>query len=105
MRFRTFLAGAVAAVSLSALATAPAEATARHGGYLALGDSVAFGYRPGAVTPVSDYLNAANFSGYAEKYAALRGLRLANASCPGETTASMLKAGAQSNGWAVVSGN
>jgi hypothetical protein len=51
------------------------------------------------------YLNAANFSGYAEKYAALRGLRLVNASCPGETTASMLKAGAQSNGWAVVSGN
>lgn len=98
MRFRTFLAGTVVAVSLTALATAPAEATGHHGGYLALGDSVAFGYRPGAVTPASDYLNAANFSGYAEKYAALRGLRVANASCPGETTASMLKAGAQSNG-------
>ncbi|EOD70453.1 SGNH/GDSL hydrolase family protein [Amycolatopsis vancoresmycina] len=91
---------AVAAAVLAgvSLTTAPAEATGDHGRYLALGDSVAFGYRPGAVTPPSDYLNPANFRGYAEKYAALRGLRLANASCPGETTASMLRAGAQSNG-------
>lgn len=99
MRFRTFLASAAIAVTLTGLATAPADAGGRHGGgYLALGDSVAFGYRPGAVTPVSDYLNAANFRGYAENYAALRGLRVANASCPGETTGSMLKIGAQSNG-------
>ncbi|MEA5358070.1 SGNH/GDSL hydrolase family protein [Amycolatopsis sp., V23-08] len=98
MRFRTFLASAAIAVTLTGLATAPADAGSRHGGYLALGDSVAFGYRPGAVTPPSDYLNAANFRGYAENYASLRGLRLANASCPGETTGSFLKAGAQSNG-------
>ncbi|WP_328618346.1 SGNH/GDSL hydrolase family protein [Amycolatopsis sp. NBC_00355] len=99
MRFRTFLASTAIAVTLTGLATAPADAGVRHGGgYLALGDSVAFGYRPGAVTPVSDYLNAANFRGYAENYAALRGLRVANASCPGETTGSLLKAGAQSNG-------
>ena len=92
-----FLAGAAAAVAVTALATAPASATTR-GGYLALGDSVAFGYRPSAVTPPADYLDAANFTGYAEKYAAARGLQLANASCPGETTASLIKAGAQSNG-------
>jgi lysophospholipase L1-like esterase len=98
MRFRTFFAGAAVAVALSGLATAPAEATTHHGGYLALGDSVAFGYRPGAVTPISDYQDAARFRGYAEKYGALRGLRVANASCPGETTSSMLTAGAQSNG-------
>jgi lysophospholipase L1-like esterase len=96
--FRRFLAGTAVAVAASTLLTAPAEATTHHGRYLALGDSVAFGYRPGAVTPASDYLNPANFSGYAEKYAALHRLRLANASCPGETTASMLTAGAQSNG-------
>ncbi|MFG1639994.1 SGNH/GDSL hydrolase family protein [Amycolatopsis sp. NPDC049252] len=96
MRFRTFLASTAIAVTLTGLATAPADAGGRS--YLALGDSVAFGYRPGAVTPVSDYLNAANFRGYAENYASLRGLRLANASCPGETTGSFLKAGAQSNG-------
>lgn len=100
-RSRTFhriLTGAAVVVALTALTTATAEARAAHGGYLALGDSVAFGYRPGAVTPPADYLNPANFRGYAEKYASLRGLRLANASCPGETTASMLTPGAQSNG-------
>ena len=91
---RRFLAMAVVVVAASTLLVAPAEARG-HGRYLALGDSVAFGYRPNAGT---DYLNAANFTGYAEKYAALRGLRLANASCPGETTASLLTAGVQSNG-------
>ncbi|MEU4246285.1 SGNH/GDSL hydrolase family protein [Amycolatopsis sp. NPDC026612] len=96
--FRRVLAAAGAVLVLTSLTTAPAEATGYHGRYLALGDSVAFGYRPGAVTPPADYLNPANFRGYAEKYASLRGLRLANASCPGETTASMLTAGAQSNG-------
>jgi lysophospholipase L1-like esterase len=92
---RRFFVMTAVVIAASALLTAPAEASARHGGYLALGDSVAFGYRPDAG---ADYLNAANFRGYAEKYAALRGLRLANASCPGETTGSMLTAGAQSNG-------
>jgi len=91
---RRFLVMAAVVVAASALLVAPAEARG-HGGYLALGDSVAFGYRPNAG---ADYLNAANFTGYAEKYAALRGLRLANASCPGETTASLLTAGVQSNG-------
>ncbi|MFL6129241.1 MAG: SGNH/GDSL hydrolase family protein [Mycobacteriales bacterium] len=67
-------------------------------GYLALGDSVAFGYRPPAVTPQADYFDADNFVGYPEDLAAARSLRLANASCPGETTASMITAGAQSNG-------
>jgi lysophospholipase L1-like esterase len=68
------------------------------GDYLALGDSVAFGYRPPAVTPPADYLDAANFVGYPEDLAKLTGLRLANASCPGETTASMITRGVPSNG-------
>jgi lysophospholipase L1-like esterase len=92
---RRFLVMAAVVIAASSLLTAPAQATSRHGGYLALGDSVAFGYRPNAGAA---YLNAANFSGYAEKYAALRGLRLANASCPGETTGSLLVVTAPSNG-------
>ena len=96
---RRFLVGALIAVVMAALATAPAEAAPdRHGGYLALGDSVAFGFRPGAVTPPADYLDAANFKGYAELYGATKALHVVNASCPGETTASMMTAGAQSNG-------
>ncbi|SED49943.1 GDSL-like Lipase/Acylhydrolase family protein [Amycolatopsis tolypomycina] len=98
MGFRRFLFGGAVVLALTSLTAAPASATGYHGRYLALGDSVAFGYRPAAVTPRTDYLDAANFRGYAEKYAALRSLRLANASCPGETTASMLTPGAQSNG-------
>ncbi|SFW68714.1 SGNH/GDSL hydrolase family protein [Amycolatopsis australiensis] len=91
---RRVFATAAVVVALSSLLTAPAEAWG-WGRYLALGDSVAFGYRPDAG---ADYANPANFSGYAEKYASLRGLRLANASCPGETTGSMLDVNAPSNG-------
>lgn len=90
---RRFLVMAAVVIAAGSLLTAPAQATSRHGGYLALGDSVAFGYRPNA-----DYSNAAAFRGYAEDYAALRGLRLANASCPGETTGSLLVVTAPSNG-------
>jgi lysophospholipase L1-like esterase len=66
--------------------------------YLALGDSVAFGYRPPAVTPPEDYFDASNFVGYPEDVATAIPLVLSNAACPGETTASMITPGAQSNG-------
>jgi lysophospholipase L1-like esterase len=65
-------------------------------GYLALGDSVPFGFQPAAVAP--DYRDPHNFVGYPEVLARHRGLRLVNASCPGETTASMIDPNAQSNG-------
>jgi lysophospholipase L1-like esterase len=66
--------------------------------YLALGDSVAFGYRPPEVTAPADYLDAGNFRGYPEVLARRTRLRVTNASCPGETTSSMLDVTAQSNG-------
>jgi lysophospholipase L1-like esterase len=68
------------------------------GGYLALGDSVPFGYRPPAVTPPTDYLDPDNFVGHPELVARRLQVRLTNATCPGETTASMIRVGAQSNG-------
>ena len=64
-------------------------------GYLALGDSIAFGYRP---APWADYRNPASFTGYPEDLAAALKLNLVNAACPGETTASMINPGAPSNG-------
>jgi lysophospholipase L1-like esterase len=70
----------------------------RRGGYLALGDSVPFGYRPTAATPPTDYLDPDNFVGYPDLVAHRLHVRLTNASCPGETTASMITEGAQSNG-------
>ena len=66
--------------------------------YLALGDSVAFGYVPPQAVPAPDYSNAASFVGYPEFLAKTLKEPVANASCPGETSGSMLVAGAPSNG-------
>jgi hypothetical protein len=49
--------------------------------YLALGDSVAFGY-----SPLLDHSNADNFIGYPSPAAATLKLTLFNAACPGETS-------------------
>jgi lysophospholipase L1-like esterase len=61
--------------------------------YLALGDSVPFGFRAGA-----DYSKAADFVGYPQLVAEKLGLKVVNATCPGETTASLIDEKAQSNG-------
>jgi len=100
MSVRRLLIGALAAVLLTAGTAASASASTHHlsGDYLALGDSVAFGYTPPETTAALAYFNPHNFVGYPEDFAAATGLHLANASCPGETTLSMIKIGAQSNG-------
>lgn len=66
--------------------------------YLALGDSVAFGYVPPQAVPAPNYSDATTFVGYPEDLAKLLKEPVANASCPGETSGSMLVAGAPSNG-------
>src|SRR4051794_23222702 len=70
--------------------------TTRHGRtYLALGDSVPFGYYGGAQAL---YPGPDNFVGYPDLVADEFDLRLLNASCPGETTDSFIDPTAQSNG-------
>ncbi len=114
--WRTLGGAVLASLTLAVTSLSPAPASAHghhhdrghhdhgHAGehgrhdYLALGDSVAFGYTPPETTPPADYLDASSFAGYPEVLAARRGLRLTNASCPGETTDSMIDADAQSNG-------
>jgi lysophospholipase L1-like esterase len=59
---------------------------------------VAFGYRPSQVTPLEEYLNPRNFTGYPTDVARALGLTVVNASCPGETTGSMINTAAPSNG-------
>jgi lysophospholipase L1-like esterase len=83
----------------------PASADDPHlrGVYLALGDSVPFGYR-GGQSPAT-YAHASNFVGYPELLADEFGLRLLNASCPGETTASFIDVNAPSNGCTNAVGN
>lgn len=102
------LASAIVSPALASTAhpappAAPASSAAQGSaanepGYLALGDSVAFGYRPSSVTPAADYLNAANFTGYPEDIAQALKLHLVNASCPGETTSSMISMTGPGNG-------
>jgi lysophospholipase L1-like esterase len=85
---------AAPASSSSSSSSAPTTQAAR-GTYLALGDSVPFGFRGGAT---SEFPDADNFVGYPELAGKELGLNVVNASCPGETTASFLDASAQSNG-------
>ena len=76
--------------------SAPSSSSAPEPGvYLALGDSVPFGFRGGAA---AEYPDADNFVGYPELVGEELGLEVVNASCPGETTASFLDTKAQSNG-------
>ena len=68
--------------SVKLLGTGSAILFAALGGYLALGDSVAFGFDP----LVRDFSEAENFIGYPEALAALLDVEVANASCPGEAS-------------------
>jgi lysophospholipase L1-like esterase len=106
---RRLLLGLVAATALAAVAVGAGSESAsaspdhtppgsRDGSYLALGDSVSFGYREAANLPTPDYTNAANFTGYPEDVATALGVDVANAACPGETSLSFIKANVTSNG-------
>jgi lysophospholipase L1-like esterase len=66
--------------------------------YLALGDSVTFGYEESSVVPAPDYLNAASFAAYPEMLGAELHLKVTNAACPGETSSSLIDASARSLG-------
>ena len=101
--------GAVVAAAIligaSVVAASPASAQPAlqvaeggNGTYLALGDSVAFGYVPSQATPSPNYYDASSFTSYANDVASALGLSLTNASCPGETTGSMISVTAISNG-------
>ncbi len=89
---------ATAAIGAGTASSDPVNGSDANGTYLALGDSVAFGYVPPDAVPAPKYLDAHSFVGYPEYLAQQLNERVSNASCPGETTASMLVAGAQSNG-------
>lgn len=94
----TVLALLAAAVAVgTASASPPVTGTDANGAYLALGDSVAFGYVPSQAVPAPNYFDAHSFVGYPEYLAQKLGERVWNASCPGETTTSLLT-GADSNG-------
>jgi len=63
--------------------------------YLALGDSVTFGFMPQAGF---EYVNASNFIGYPDYVGPAARLAQVNAACPGETSGSFLSATAPDRG-------
>jgi lysophospholipase L1-like esterase len=93
-----FVVGVIAAIGARGTSADPVNGSDANGTYLALGDSVAFGYVPPNAVPSPNYEDAHSFVGYPEYVAQQLNERVSNASCPGETTASLLVAGAQSNG-------
>lgn len=82
----------------AAASTSPASSASSAGDYLALGDSVSFGYREPTTSPAPNYGDPTTFVGYPELVAKATGLQVANAACPGETGASLLSATGASNG-------
>jgi len=67
-------------------------------GYLALGDSVTFGYEEQQVVPTPNYADASSLVGYPELLGSELHLTVANAACAGETSSSLIDPTAQSNG-------
>jgi len=93
MRATLALAAALLVAATIAAGTAsadPVNGSDANGTYLALGDSVAFGFVPADAVPAPKYFDAHSFVGYPEFLAQQLNERVSNASCPGETTASML---------------
>src|SRR5437870_1333396 len=85
----------VLALSLVVIESAATPAEAQHGPYLALGDSVPFGF----ITQAGfEYINADNFIGFPNYIGQELRFQVTNAACPGETTGSFLSSGGADNG-------
>jgi lysophospholipase L1-like esterase len=92
-------AGVDAPAATASAGGAPAVASVVPGSrYLALGDSVTFGYEEAGVVPHPKYKEAKSFVAFPEMLGRELHLTVANASCPGETTGSLITPKARSNG-------
>jgi lysophospholipase L1-like esterase len=101
MRTRLLMLVAVtllAVVAASGASADPVTGTDENGTYLALGDSVSFGYVPSQAVPAPNYHDQHSFVGWPDFVAQHLGERVSNAACPGETSLSLVVPGAQSNG-------
>lgn len=93
-----FAAVAVAKRLVKTPAVTSSTPVTRGSGYVALGDSVSFGYQESTVVPTPDYHRAASFHGYPEQLGTALHLKVTNLACPGETSASLINALAPSFG-------
>ncbi|OLB81071.1 MAG: hypothetical protein AUI15_40420 [Actinobacteria bacterium 13_2_20CM_2_66_6] len=85
LRVRVRIFGLLSALALMVLGAVPASATSEGHSYLALGDSVPFGF-----SPLKNPSDAANFIGYPEIVARALNIEDVNATCPGEATGGFL---------------
>ena len=86
---------AALAIAVSLLLTVGASQADPGHPYLALGDSVSFGY----ITQAGfEYRNADNFIGFPDYVGQTLGMTPTNAACPGETTAGFISATGADNG-------
>ena len=89
------VAGIVVMAGLAIAVWAGETRAARNRPYLALGDSVVFGF----ITEAGfEYVNPANFVGYPDYVAQARRFTAVNASCPGEATAGFISSSGADNG-------
>lgn len=92
MRIR--LVSLLSAAALLVLAAPPVSASSEGHSYLALGDSIAFGFNPNpALWP-----DISNFVGYPEIVAQRLNIEDVNASCPGEATGGFISLTGTDNG-------
>jgi lysophospholipase L1-like esterase len=89
---------ALAVVAASAASADPVTGTDAEGTYVALGDSVSFGYEPPQAVPAPNYHDQHSFVGWPDYVAQHLGERVSNAACPGETSLSLITPGVPSNG-------
>jgi lysophospholipase L1-like esterase len=66
--------------------------------YLALGDSITFGYMEPNVVPAPNYNDQSSFIGYPQMVGAALRLKVTNSACAGETSSSFINTSAPSNG-------
>jgi lysophospholipase L1-like esterase len=92
------LLGAVAAPAGAAVRPVTRPPVVPGSQYLALGDSITFGYREATTVPPPNYRAASTFIGYPQLVAAGLHLKAANAACAGETSSSFVNPTAPSNG-------
>ena len=92
------IAALTCAAAPAAASAAPRPPVTPGSQYLALGDSVTFGYREPTTVPPPNYKDQASFVGYPEMVGPQLKLQVASAACSGETSASFINVNAISNG-------
>jgi lysophospholipase L1-like esterase len=88
----------LAASGAVAATITPATPITRGSEYLALGDSVTFGYQEPNTVPAPDYHDPASLPGYPEHLGSELHVLVTNLACPGETSGSLINVHTLSNG-------